>query len=496
MKLRVIQTETKTQQMDCLIIFFTNEFSKKTSALAEFPFLEDYIKSSKHKFSDIVAFPYTPEENISKLLLVCLGDKPLNLSKLQRLMHKTTKRLIELNVGSAHIAAESLFSYLDDTTNREDALKLVGKTFTLSQYHFSEFKSKVDDQLINFEQTDIYIICNEEENLTTFQKKIDQGVQIGKGVNVARQLGNLPSNICTPEYLANYAISIEKKHKRLHTNIIDEKEMKELGMDSFLSVSKGSSNPGKLIIMNYQGGSQDSKPIVFIGKGITFDSGGICLKPGPKMDEMKFDMCGSASVFGVMAALIELSLPINVIGVVAAAENMPAGNASKPGDIVKAMSGKTIEIINTDAEGRLVLCDALTYVERFNPEAVVDIATLTGACIVALGHHVSGMVSNNDELANKLLDSGKRACDQAWRLPMNEDYQKQLETPCADIQNIGGSAAGAITAGCFLSQFATKYPWAHLDIAGTAWGNDSSKLASGRPVSLLVEFLITKATSK
>ena len=264
-------------------------------------------------------------------------------------------------------------------------------------------------------------------------------------------------------------------------------------MGSFLSVSKGSIEPGKMIVLQYNGGNSGDAPLVLVGKGITFDTGGISLKPGAAMDEMKFDMTGAASVLGAMRACVMMQLPINLVCVVAAAENMPGGKASKPGDIVTSMSGLTIEILNTDAEGRLVLCDALTYVERFKPFAVIDVATLTGACITALGHHTSGLLSNNDSLANEVFQAGEQASDAVWRLPMNDKYQDQLKSNFADMANIGGAPGGTITAACFLSRFTANYPWAHLDIAGTAWRSGAAKGATGRPVPLLCQILLNHA---
>ena len=247
-----------------------------------------------------------------------------------------------------------------------------------------------------------------------------------------------------------------------------------------------------MIILQYHGGQAGEVPLVLVGKGITFDTGGISLKPGLAMDEMKFDMCGAASVIGTLTACVAMNLPLNVVGVIAAAENMPSGRASKPGDIVTSMSGKTIEILNTDAEGRLVLCDALTYVERFKPAAVIDIATLTGACITALGYHISGMLANNDALADEVIKAGKQACDEAWRLPLGDKYQEQLKSNFADMANIGGPPGGTITAACFLSRFTESYPWVHLDIAGTAWKNGAAKGATGRPVPMLCQFLLNR----
>ncbi len=270
--------------------------------------------------------------------------------------------------------------------------------------------------------------------------------------------------------------------------------MKALGAGALLAVAQGSDQPPRMIIMNYQGADKSQQPYVLVGKGITFDSGGISLKPGPGMDEMKYDMGGAASVLGTFKTLLELDLPINVIGVLTCAENMPSGGATRPGDIVTTMSGLTVEILNTDAEGRLVLCDALTYVKRFNPQSVINVATLTGACIVALGSNTSGLMGNNPELVASLLSAGKQASDVAWELPLFDDYQEQLDSPFADIANIGGPKAGSITAGCFLSRFTKDYPWAHLDIAGTAWiSGGKDKGATGRPVPLLSQYLLDRA---
>jgi leucyl aminopeptidase len=263
-------------------------------------------------------------------------------------------------------------------------------------------------------------------------------------------------------------------------------------MGSLLSVSAGSDQPAKLIVMHYKGDKKNAPPIALVGKGITFDTGGISLKPGAGMDEMKYDMCGAASVLGCFKAICELEPKINLIGVIAASENMPNGNATKPGDIVRSMSGLTIEVLNTDAEGRLVLCDALTYTERFKPKAVIDIATLTGACVIALGGHATGLFSNHQPLANELLSAGEQTGDRAWQMPLWDEYQKQLDSNFADIANIGGREAGSVTAACFLSRFTKNLQWAHLDIAGTAWRSGSAKGATGRPVSLLTQYLLNQ----
>jgi leucyl aminopeptidase len=339
-------------------------------------------------------------------------------------------------------------------------------------------------------------------NLSFFDDddKIEQaaltGHAIATGMNLARELSNLPGNVCTPTYLAEQATQLGKQFDTVTTTILDEAEMEELGMGSLLSVSRGSRQPAKLITMNYQGAGDD-RPVVLVGKGLTFDAGGISLKPSQAMDEMKYDMCGSASVFGTISAIAELKLPINVIGVVPSSENMPDGDANKPGDIVTSMAGITIEILNTDAEGRLILCDALTYSERFSPEIVIDIATLTGAIIVALGSQATGLMANDQGLADALLQAGNDSYDRTWQLPLWDDYQQQMDSNFADIANIGGKEAGSVTAACFLSRFTEKFTWAHLDIAGTAWkGGGKAKGATGRPVPLLVQFLLNRIADK
>lgn len=322
------------------------------------------------------------------------------------------------------------------------------------------------------------------------------GVALANGMDMAKDLGNLPANVCTPTYLANTAKKLAKEYQ-LGVEVLDRKQLQALRMGSFLSVTNGSEEPPKFIVLRHMGGKAKEAPTVLVGKGITFDSGGISLKPGLGMGEMKYDMCGAASVLGTFRAIAEMNVKLNVIGVIPTCENMPSGRATKPGDIVTSMSGQTIEVLNTDAEGRLILCDALTYVERFKPAVVVDIATLTGACVTALGHHNSGLFTRHDavhdELADQLLAAGKLAGDTAWRLPIEDSYQEQLKSNFADIANIGGPAAGSITGACFLERFTKKYTWAHLDIAGTAWKNGSVKGATGRPVPLLTTFLMQRA---
>ncbi len=330
-------------------------------------------------------------------------------------------------------------------------------------------------------------------DVDTAAAALTHGTAIGRGLNLARELGNLPGNLCTPTYLAQQALELAGRFEPLTVEVLEEAQLAELGMGALLSVARGSRQPAKLIVMRYQGAAAAVRPVVLVGKGLTFDAGGISIKPAAEMDEMKYDMGGAAGVFGAVQAACELALPINLIAVVPASENLPDGNANKPGDIVKSLSGQTIEILNTDAEGRLLLCDALTYSERFDPALVIDVATLTGACVIALGKHPSGLFTADDALAGELLGAGEAAWDRVWRLPLWEDYQTQLDSNFADMANVGGRDGGAITAACFLSRYTKKFPWAHLDIAGTAWVSGKEKGGTGRPVPLLVQVLLGRA---
>ncbi len=329
----------------------------------------------------------------------------------------------------------------------------------------------------------------------TAKAALAQAIAIASGMDLTRELGNLSANVCTPTYLANTAKKLARDYG-FEVEVLERKQMEALRMGSFLSVTNGSDEPPKFIVLKHMGGKSKDAPVVLVGKGITFDTGGISIKAGPGMDEMKYDMCGAASVLGTFRAIGEMGLKLNVIGIVASCENMPSGRATKPGDIVTSMNGLTIEVLNTDAEGRLILCDALTYAERFNPAVVVDIATLTGACIVALGHHNSGLFTRSDAaheaLAAELLAAGKQAGDTAWRLPIEEAYNEQLKSNFADLANIGSPGGASVTAACFLENFTRKYTWAHLDIAGTAWRSGGNKGATGRPVPLLSTFLLNR----
>lgn len=361
-----------------------------------------------------------------------------------------------------------------------------------SIYRFDSLKSKPEENKPRLRKITMNIANNAK--LGACKEAVQQGQAIAHGINVAKDLGNLAPNICTPTYLAKFAKNMAKTHK-LKVSVLAQKDMEKLDMGALLSVARGSRQPAKLIAAEYQGRTKMDKPVVLVGKGVTFDTGGISLKPAANMDEMKYDMCGAASVLGTLTAIAELKLPINVVGIIPATENMPDGNATKPGDIVTSMSGQTIEVLNTDAEGRLILCDALTYAERYKPDAVIDIATLTGACVIALGHVATGLISNSDALAQELLHAAEDVNDRAWQMPLWDDYQEQLKSNFADMANIGGRAAGTITAGCFLSRFTKKYRWAHLDIAGTAWNSGKEKGSTGRPVPLLTQFLIARANA-
>ncbi|MBA2078405.1 leucyl aminopeptidase [Rhodanobacter sp. PCA2] len=324
------------------------------------------------------------------------------------------------------------------------------------------------------------------------QRRVAEAVAIAHGVALARDLGNAPANVCTPTYLGDAAKALAQ-HSACEVEVLGREEIGKLGMGAFLAVARGSAEPPQLIVVNYRGGQDGSAPIALVGKGVTFDSGGISIKPAEAMDEMKYDMGGAASVLGALHACVELKLPINVVGVIAACENMPGGNALKPGDVIRSLSGKTIEVLNTDAEGRLILCDALTYVQqRFSPALTIDLATLTGACVVALGNVHSGLYANDDTLATQLMAAGTKVGDRAWRMPLDDDYQEQLKSSIADVANLGGRTGGSITAACFLSRF-VEGKWAHMDIAGTAWKGGANKGGTGRPVSLLAQFLVDAA---
>ncbi len=419
-----------------------------------------------------------------RLLLVGCGkdDAPLTPADYRKIVVSATKAL-------AGVGIESAFSTLTelDVLDRDLAWKARQHVEAAEHalYRFSRFKK--DDDPVRLERITLH--CRTDADEKTVAEAIEAGLATAAGVALCRDLGNTPPNVCTPDHLADVARRLATEHAAIEVEVLDEQAMETLGMGALLSVARGSRQEARLIVLQYRGGPADAAPQVLVGKGVTFDSGGISIKPSAAMDEMKYDMCGAASVLGAIKAIAIERLPINVVGVVPATENLPDGNASKPGDIVTSLSGQTIEILNTDAEGRLILCDALSYAARFKPDRIIDIATLTGACVIALGGHASGLLANDDALADDLLAAGERSHDRAWRLPLWDDYQKQLDSNFADMANVGGREAGTVTAACFLSRFTKDQRWAHLDIAGTAWLGGKEKGATGRPVPLLVEYL-------
>jgi leucyl aminopeptidase len=425
---------------------------------------------------------------IKRALLVGFGEqgktKPEDFNKAVSASINALKSLPIKNICSALLSVE-VTGKDDDWKIRQLVLK---SREALYQYTETLTSSAPDANTLEKCQ----LLTTETSSAKTINAEISTATSIANGIDSTRKLADLPGNICTPSYLADTAKALGKQHKSLKVTVLDEAQMEKLGMGSLLSVSRGSREPAKLITMEHNGGPKSQKPIVIVGKGLTFDAGGISIKPSSGMDEMKYDMCGGASVFGVMQMCAELNLPINVVGVVPSSENLPDGDANKPGDIVTSMKGLTIEILNTDAEGRLILCDALTYSEKFKPDVVIDIATLTGACITALGRHATGLLGNNDELANEILGAGIKAGDKAWQLPLWDEYRPQLKSNFADLANIGGPAGGTITAACFLSRFTEDYKWAHLDIAGTAWKSGAEKGATGRPVHMLSQFILDR----
>lgn len=440
----------------------------------------------KGKVGDSLILHNVPGIVADRVLLIgCGRERDLNESSYRRIILATMNAL--KNTGAADAV-----SFLPDLNikgrNIYWKIKQAVEQAHASLYEFNEFKGNKRKQSKSLKKLTLSVPTRKD--LPTGEKALKHGLAIAHGVEMTRKLGDRPANACTPRYLAEQAQQLGKKHRSLKVNVLDEVAMEKLGMGSLLSVAQGSVEPPRLICMEYRGGKKTDKPVVLVGKGVTFDTGGISIKPAPAMDEMKYDMCGAATVFGVVHAVAEMGLPLNVIGIIPATENMPSGSATKPGDIFTSMSGQTIEVLNTDAEGRLILCDALTYSEQFEPKAVVDIATLTGACVIALGKHATGLLSNHNPLARDLLNAGENSGDRAWQLPLWDEYDQQLSSPFADMANIGGREAGTITAACFLSRFTKKLNWAHLDIAGTAWNSGKNKGATGRPVPLLTQYLL------
>jgi leucyl aminopeptidase len=426
-----------------------------------------------------------------RVLLLGLGKrKDLDRGAFDKALAAALQRLSEIRVTDAMLALPEPPSGMDlYRTVRHAAMQAAH-----AGYRYQQTKELAKDAAPPLRALAFWVADKAEQ--TVAKRAVAHAKAIGEGVALTRELGNLPGNICTPSYLAEQAVALGKRFKALSVEVLEEADMEKIGMRALLSVSRGSREPAKLIVMRYNGApkqKQGGKPVVLVGKGLTFDAGGISIKPSEAMDEMKYDMAGGASVFGAILAACEMALPIDLIGVVPSSENLPDGAANKPGDVIKSLSGQTIEILNTDAEGRLILCDALTYVERFDPAVVVDMATLTGACIVALGRHPSGLFTTDDKLAAEITEAAEAAADRVWRLPLWDDYQQQLDSNFADMANIGGRHGGAITAACFLARYTKKYRWAHLDIAGAAWLTGEEKGATGRPVPLLTQFLLQRS---
>ena len=413
-----------------------------------------------------------------RVLAIGLGESPLNEKSFLKALKSLSSAMADLKVKNVVIPRIQV-----DSRDESWVQLTIARVLKNASYQIEKVGAVKENNDVILEAVNIY----SENNDAT---EINKGVAIANGMALTRKLGDLPSNICTPSYIAETAKSLATSYK-LECEVLEESDMEALGMNSLLSVSKGSSEPGKLISLSYTNDG-NAEPIVLVGKGVTFDSGGISLKPGSGMDEMKFDMCGAASVLGTMRAVAEMQLKVNLTVVVPTVENMPAHNASKPGDVVKSMSGQTIEILNTDAEGRLILCDALTYCAKFNPKVVIDVATLTGAVIIALGKHHSGLMSNDQSLADDLKVSGSSAMDTVWQLPLDDEYDELLKSNFADMANIGGREAGTVTAACFLARYTKDYRWAHIDIAGTAWLGGSKKGATGRPVPLLTQYVMNQ----
>ena len=415
-----------------------------------------------------------------RVIFVGLGETSLyTIQTLQKISQSVIKKLGSSKITQISIALDT---FIGNDLAPTDVVKQLIVGFETQNYRYDQ----KDQQKSRSELQDITFITNDGD---TLQDAARQTRAIAEGMRLTRYLGDLPANLCTPEVLASTANELANDYDKIKTTILEEADAEKLKMGSFLSVAQGTDQPAKFIVMEYQQGQKDAAPTVLVGKGVTFDSGGISLKDSAKMDEMKYDMLGAATVIGVFKAIADMQLPINLIGLIPATENMPSGHATKPGDVFTSMSGQTIEIINTDAEGRLILCDALTYAKQYKPKAVIDIATLTGACIVALGRVPTGLFSNNAELTQQLVDAGHSSGDRVWELPLWPEYSDSLKSSFADMKNTGGREAGSITAAAFLSKFTESYPWVHLDIAGTGWASGNTKGASGRPVPLLVEFL-------
>ena len=497
MQFSVKRTYPAQQASDCLVIgvFTDGGFSVSGKQLdsASGNHLTRFFESGdlSGEIGHTLLLHDVPQVSAKRVLLVGCGKAE---EFTEAVFHKVMAKAITTLKASG---AKDAVIYLTDVVlkNRGVHWKIRQGIETIANvlYVFDEFKSKKKAE--NIQLHNVTFNVHTDEDLHEAEQASREAQAIVSGVNFTKYLGNLPSNVCTPTFMAEQAKQLAKDHGAITTMVFDRKEIKEFGMESFLAVAQGSHQPPKLIVAEYRGASAEQRPYVLVGKGITFDTGGISLKGAGGMEEMKFDMCGAASVLGTLKAIAELKLPINVVGVMPTTENMPGGGAIKPGDIVTTMSGQTVEILNTDAEGRLILCDALTYSEKFNPQAVIDIATLTGAIVITLGSVATGLMSNHEPLSSELQKAADASGDKVWPLPLWEEYNELISNNVADISNIGeGTAAKSIVAGCFLAKFAKKFHWAHLDTAGTAWDSGKNKAATGRPVPLLVQYLLSKCS--
>jgi len=488
-------TASDKLQTECLIIgvFENGQYTQTANAINSHlnNLIDKLIEQGdvNGKNGETLLINYIPGSPIKRLLITGLGE-------IDKISRKTFRKALSSAIKTLRNSKlKSATSALHDAeiaqTDIAWKIRQTIEVFNDGLYLYEATKQS-DDNKITLQQIKILV---RDSDSSAAEKGLQQGVAIAQGMALTKQLADLPGNICTPTYLAQQAELLAERFDNLDVEILEESHMEALGMGALLSVTRGSRQPAKLITLNYHGAGNDSQPIVLIGKGLTFDAGGISLKPGAGMDEMKYDMCGGATVLGTLQMAAELQLPLNIVGLVPSSENMPDGDANKPGDVLTSMSGKTIEVLNTDAEGRLILCDTLTYAEKFTPEVVIDLATLTGACLVALGRIPSGLLGNDDALCDELIKASETACDSLWRLPLWDEYQEQLKSNFADMANIGGRDAGTITAACFLSRFAEDYRWAHLDIAGTAWRTGKEKGATGRPLPLLAQYLLNRANA-
>lgn len=493
MEISVKTINFETVKSPCLVVGITDKRKLTDSAKQLDTQANGFISNVLRRgdisgaIGDALMLHDVPGLKAERVLLIGCGKlSEITHQKYHSIVENASAVLSKVNIKNAVISLADLES---KALSNSMQIRLSTEALHQTNYRFSELSK---DKAPTLTKVALHFTDKRAAAMKKAKLALQIGNAIGKGRNTSRDLGNLPGNICTPTYLAKQATSYDKNYAKLKTTILNQKEMEKLGMGSLLSVSKGSRTPPKFIVMQYNGGKKADRPYVLVGKGVTFDSGGISIKPGAAMDEMKFDMCGAAGVMGTMVSVNELKLPINVVAIVPSVENMPDGAASKPGDIVKSMSGQTIEILNTDAEGRLILCDALTYSEKFKPKAVIDVATLTGACVIALGAHPAGLLSNQQKLADQILAAGNESGDRAWQMPLWDDYQDQLKSNFADMANIGGREAGTVTAACFLSRFTKKLNWAHLDIAGVAWHGGAKKGSTGRPVPLLTQYLMER----